>query len=78
MAVTLTVIGLHQIGASIGMALEIHKEKITRTGHDPAPHLAQNLLKRRLLTASAQTCTMRSGMPRSWCLLFRLTRWRRP
>ena len=47
MAVTLTVIGLHQIGASIGMALEIHKEKITRTGHDPAPHLAQNLLKKK-------------------------------
>lgn len=49
MTVNLTVIGLHQIGASIGMALEIHKEKITRTGVDSEPTLAQNLQKKKAL-----------------------------
>lgn len=49
MIVNLTVIGLHQIGASIGMALEIHKEKISRTGVDAEPTLAQNLQKKKAL-----------------------------
>jgi prephenate dehydrogenase len=49
MTVNLTVIGLHQIGASIGMALEIHKMNIHRTGVDAEPTLAQNLLKKKAL-----------------------------
>jgi prephenate dehydrogenase len=47
MAVNLTVIGLHQIGASIGMALESHKDAIRRTGLDSEPARAQSLLKQK-------------------------------
>jgi prephenate dehydrogenase len=34
MTVQLTIIGLGQIGASIGLALADHTDKITRTGSD--------------------------------------------
>ena len=34
MTVQLTIIGLGQIGSSVGLALEKHKEKVTRFGHD--------------------------------------------
>lgn len=34
MPVKITIIGLGQIGASIGLALAAHKDKITTTGHD--------------------------------------------
>ncbi len=47
MTVNLTIIGLRQIGASIGLALEVHKDKISRTGIDADPTLAQNLLKKK-------------------------------
>jgi prephenate dehydrogenase len=35
MTIQITVIGLGQVGASIGLALLDHKEKIFRCGHDP-------------------------------------------
>lgn len=49
MTVNLTIIGLHQVGASIGMALEIRKDKISRTGIDVSPTLGQNLLKKKAI-----------------------------
>lgn len=45
MTVKITLIGLHQIGASIGMALGAHKEKLERTGIDPEPTQAQKWAK---------------------------------
>ncbi len=35
MTIQITVIGLDQVGSSIGLALEEYKEKILRVGHDP-------------------------------------------
>lgn len=35
MTVQVTILGLGQIGGSVGLALAVHKEKITRVGHDP-------------------------------------------
>ena len=49
MTVNLTIVGLHQIGASIGMALEIHKDKLSRTGIDADPTLGPNLLKKKAI-----------------------------
>ena len=34
MNIQLTIIGLGQIGASVGLALAKHKESISRVGHD--------------------------------------------
>ena len=34
MPVQITIIGLGQIGASIGLALAAHKDKVTTVGHD--------------------------------------------
>lgn len=45
MAIKITLIGLHQIGASIGMALSAHKDKLDRTGIDPEPIQAQKWSK---------------------------------
>lgn len=45
MAVKITIIGLHQIGASIGMGLAPHKEKLQRTGIDPEPAQGQKWAK---------------------------------
>lgn len=45
MTVKITVVGLGQVGASIGMALAVHKEKITLTGHDPDTSVMKNLEK---------------------------------
>jgi len=41
MTVQLTIIGLGQIGASVGLALEKQKEKINRFGHDREPNVAR-------------------------------------
>lgn len=41
MTVQLTIIGLGQIGASVGMALAKHSDKITRFGHDREPNIAR-------------------------------------
>jgi prephenate dehydrogenase len=41
MAVHLTIIGLGQIGSSVGLALEKHKDKITRFGHDREPNVSR-------------------------------------
>jgi len=40
MSVQLTIIGLGQIGASFGLALEEYKGQILRMGHDPEPTIA--------------------------------------
>ena len=45
MTIQITIIGLGQIGASIGLALAKHKEKILRCGHDPEPTRAKNMEK---------------------------------
>ncbi|MCC6984915.1 MAG: hypothetical protein IT309_00665, partial [Anaerolineales bacterium] len=34
MPVKITIIGLGQIGASVGLALAAHKDKVVTTGHD--------------------------------------------
>lgn len=41
MAVQITIIGLGQIGGSIGLALAAHKDKIKRVGHDKDPEAAR-------------------------------------
>ena len=41
MTAQLTIIGLGQIGASVGLALEKHKDKITRFGHDREPEVSR-------------------------------------
>jgi prephenate dehydrogenase len=41
MTVQLTIIGLGQIGASIGLALAGHKDRVTRFGHDREPSIAK-------------------------------------
>jgi prephenate dehydrogenase len=41
MAVQITIIGLGQIGASIGLALEPYREAIKRVGHDKKPAVAR-------------------------------------
>jgi prephenate dehydrogenase len=45
MTIQITIIGLGQIGASFGLALAKHKEKILRCGHDPEPTRAKNMEK---------------------------------
>lgn len=45
MAINFTIIGLGQVGASIGLGLAEHKEKILRSGHDPEPTLAKKMRK---------------------------------
>ncbi|HZW04111.1 MAG TPA: prephenate dehydrogenase/arogenate dehydrogenase family protein [Anaerolineaceae bacterium] len=35
MAIQLTILGLNQVGASLGLALQPYKEELQRTGHDP-------------------------------------------
>jgi prephenate dehydrogenase len=37
MTIQITIIGLGQVGASLGLALAEHKDKIYRRGHDPEP-----------------------------------------
>lgn len=46
MPVEMTIIGLGQIGASLGMALAKHKEQIKRSGIDREPLIGQRALKR--------------------------------
>jgi prephenate dehydrogenase len=41
MTVQLTIIGLGQIGASVGLALAGNKDKVTRFGHDLEPYIAK-------------------------------------
>jgi prephenate dehydrogenase len=45
MTVNFTIIGLGQIGASIGLGLADQKDKILRSGHDPEPTLAKKMQK---------------------------------
>jgi prephenate dehydrogenase len=45
MAIQITIIGLGQIGASIGLALAERKESIERVGHDRDPGVAKQALK---------------------------------
>jgi prephenate dehydrogenase len=45
MAVQITIIGLGQIGASVGLALEAHKEIIYRVGHDRDLRIARKAEK---------------------------------
>ena len=45
MAIQITVIGLGQVGASVGLALADHKDKLFRCGHDPDPLRMKRLQK---------------------------------
>jgi prephenate dehydrogenase len=45
MTVKITIIGLGQIGASIGLALANHKEQVTTVGHDKSPETARKAQK---------------------------------
>jgi prephenate dehydrogenase len=46
MTVKITIIGLGQIGASIGLALANHKDQVTTLGHDKLPGTARKAQKR--------------------------------
>jgi prephenate dehydrogenase len=46
MPVKLTIIGLGKIGASVGLALAAHTDKLVRTGHDRRPEIAQKAKSR--------------------------------
>ena len=46
MTVKITIIGLGQIGASVGLALANHKDQITTLGHDKSPETARKAQKR--------------------------------
>ena len=45
MTVKITIIGLGQIGASIGLALAAHKDQVTTLGHDKHPETARKAQK---------------------------------
>ena len=46
MTVKITIIGLGQIGASLGLALANHKDQVTTLGHDKSPETARKAQKR--------------------------------
>ena len=45
MTVKITIIGLGQIGASLGLALANHKDQVTTLGHDKSPEIARKAQK---------------------------------
>src|SRR5512136_576201 len=45
MTVKITIIGLGQIGGSIGLALANHKDQVTTLGHDKSPEVTRKALK---------------------------------
>lgn len=45
MTIQITIIGLGQIGASVGLALADHKDEVSTVGHDKNPELAQRAKK---------------------------------
>ncbi len=45
MTVKITIIGLGQIGASMGLALAAHKDQVTTLGHDKSPEAARKAQK---------------------------------
>jgi prephenate dehydrogenase len=45
MTVKITIIGLGQIGASMGLALANHKDQVTTLGHDKSPEIARKAHK---------------------------------
>jgi prephenate dehydrogenase len=45
MTVQITIVGLGQIGASIGLALANHRDQVTTVGHDKSPEVAQTAKK---------------------------------
>jgi prephenate dehydrogenase len=45
MTVKITIIGLGQIGASLGLALANHKDQVTTLGHDKSPETARKAQK---------------------------------
>lgn len=45
MTVNITIIGLGQIGASMGLALANHKDQVSLTGHDKSPAIAREAHK---------------------------------
>jgi len=45
MTVKITIIGLGQIGSSLGLALAKHKDQITTLGHDKSPEIARSAQK---------------------------------
>jgi prephenate dehydrogenase len=45
MAVQITIVGLGQIGASMGLALAAHKDQVTTVGHDKSAETAQRAKK---------------------------------
>ena len=55
MTVRITIIGLGQIGASLGLALAAHKEQVSTLGHDKSPTTARQAQKRGAVQAVAYT-----------------------
>ena len=45
MTIQITIIGLGQVGGSIGLALAEHKENVKRVGHDKDPEIARAAMK---------------------------------
>jgi prephenate dehydrogenase len=45
MTVKITIVGLGQIGASLGLALAKHKDQVTTLGHDKSPEIARKAQK---------------------------------
>jgi len=45
MTIQITIVGLGQVGASIGLALKEHRELVRRVGHDREPNLARQAEK---------------------------------
>ena len=45
MTINITIIGLGQVGASIGLGLGKFKDKILRSGHDPEPTRSKKMEK---------------------------------
>ncbi len=45
MTVKITIIGLGQIGASMGLALATHKDQVTTLGHDKSAEIARKAQK---------------------------------
>ena len=45
MTVKITIVGLGQIGVSVGLALANHKDQVTTLGHDKSPEAARKAQK---------------------------------
>ena len=70
MPVQITIIGLGQIGASMGLALASHKDKILRIGHDKKAEVEREALKKGWRIKWNTTSRVQCGMRIWWCCAF--------